>query len=265
MSSVTDLMVHCSGTNLTMEDRLVWADTVASHVLLESGIDERILEMWGHLKKAAVYFLRYQPGQHQEHYIDEAQEELFQYARLVQWYFGGNELLTYQLHACMAHVAAQARHSGPTAFAGEWWLERCMQVFKRITKYRSTRHPECVGTNHFLAVQALDKIAYSHPRATYLLDAIGACSAARGRDDTTGSEWLVGTCEDVSDRHAEVRGGHARPFWYSGGTGLQLVCTYADFRVCAGAKTEESYAVHSGECRWGRTGAVFCSGRTPGS
>lgn len=198
-------ILRCSGTNLTMEDRLIWADTVSSYVLHDSGIDRRILEMWGHLRKATVYFMRYQPGQHREDYIEEAQRELFQYAALVQEYFGGNELLTYQLHACMAHVAAQARHSGPTAFAGEWWLERCMQVFKRITKYRSTRHPECVGTNHFLAVQALDRTAYCHPRATRITDAISPSGEGKRRDDSDGSEWLVGACEEVSDCHAEVR------------------------------------------------------------
>ena len=79
-----------------------------------------------------------------------------------------------------------------------------MQVFKRITKYRSTRHPECVGTNHFLAVQALDRIAYCHPRATRLMEVISPSGAATSRDDTSGSEWLVGYCEDVSDNHRQV-------------------------------------------------------------
>lgn len=194
----------CSGTNLTMEDKLTWADTVAAYALHEVGVDERILEMWGHLHTATVYFMRYQEGQHEQEHIDAAQEALFQYSVLVQQHFGTNELMTFQLHTCMAHVAEQARHCGPTAFAAEWWLERCMQVFKRITKYRSTRHPECVGTNHFLSVQALDKTASCHPQATALMDIIDPPLGrpTRGaRDDTSGDEWLSGPIEDVSDHH----------------------------------------------------------------
>lgn len=194
-----------------MEDKMTWADTVAAYALHESGIDARILEMWGHLRSATVYFMRHQFGQHQEKYIDAAQQELFRYSALVQEHFGMNELMTFQLHTCMAHVADQARHCGPTAFAAEWWLERCMQVFKRITKYRSTRHPECVGTNHFLAVQALDKLACCNPRATRLLKAISPSdrlASRRNRDDTTGDDWLVGAVEDVTSKHAVVRPVH---------------------------------------------------------
>lgn len=190
-----------------MEDKLVWTDTVSSYVLHEAGVDPLILEMWGHLKKATIYFLRFQPGQHKEEHIAEAQDALYQYANLVQQHFRMNELMTFQLHSCMHHVADQARYSGPTAFDGEWWLERCMQVFKRITKYRSTRHPECVGANHFLAVKALDEVAARHPRAPRLYDSImpaGKLKRGKFRDDTSGTSWLAGPCEDVSDKPAEV-------------------------------------------------------------
>lgn len=197
----------CSGSNLTMEDKLGWTDCVSAYALFQAGVDPEILEMWGHLKKATIYFMRFQHNQHQEEYIREAQDSLLKYATLVQEAFGTRELMTFQLHTCMAHIADQARHCGPTAFAGEWWLERCMQVFKRITKYRSTRHPECVGTNHFLAHQALEKAA-GRPGAAALLDAISPEGKRRRRtgiqDDTAGDEWLVGTVEDVSDHHLTV-------------------------------------------------------------
>lgn len=190
-----------------MEDRLTWADTVAAYALYEAGVDDRIMEMWGCLKTATVYFMRYQEGKHKEEYIKEAQDALFKYSVLVQEAFGTNELMTFQLHTCMAHVAEQARQCGPTAYAGEWWLERCMQVFKRITKYRSTRHPECVGSNHFLTVQTLDTVAFTCPGSTLLMDIISpserigrnAC-----RDDTADDEWLVGPVEDISNNHDEV-------------------------------------------------------------
>lgn len=190
-----------------MEDRLVWADTVAAYALHEAGVDDRIMEMWGCLKTATVYFMRYMEGQHHPTYIHEAQTALFKYTVLVQEAFGSNELLTLQLHTCMAHAAEQAKLCGPTAYAAEWWLERCMQVFKRITKYRSTRHPECVGTNHFLGVQALDRVAFTCPGATALYDHVVARKTkdnTTDRDDTSGDDWLVGPVDEITDSHAEV-------------------------------------------------------------
>lgn len=185
-----------------MEDKLTWADTVSAYALHDAGVDDRILEMWGELRKATIFFMRYQHGQHKEEYIAEAQTALFRYTAMVQDTFGMNELMTFQLHTCMAHAADQARMCGPTAFAGEWWLERCMQVFKRITKYRSTRHPECVGTNHFLAVQALGSVPCCRPWATKLFHLISPAEGRVGgriRDDTSGDEWLVGPLQDLSN------------------------------------------------------------------
>lgn len=182
-----------------MEDKLVWADTVANYALHDVGIDERILTMWGHLKSATIYYLRFQTGQHQDEYLQEARDHLWEYTKLVQTHFASNELLSFQLHYCMAHLGEQAAFCGPTALAGEWWLERCMQVFKRITKYRSTRHPECVGVNHFLALQALEDMVSTHPLATKLYDAISPVARkTSNKDDTEGSEWLVGPLEEVT-------------------------------------------------------------------
>jgi len=56
-----------------MEDKLNWTDTVSVYALKDAVVDERILAMWGHLRAAVVYFMRYQPGQHTEENIDAAQ------------------------------------------------------------------------------------------------------------------------------------------------------------------------------------------------
>jgi hypothetical protein len=45
-----------------------------------------------------------------------------------------HELMTFKLHTCLVHVPEQAWQCGPTAFAAEWWVERLMQVFKRVLK-----------------------------------------------------------------------------------------------------------------------------------
>lgn len=188
-----------------MEDKLIWTDTVTNYVLHGIGLDERILTMWGHLKSAVLYYLRFQTGQHTAEHLKEARDHLWEYSKLVQEHFSSNELLSYQLHYCMAHLGEQAAHNGPTALAGEWWLERCMQVFKRITKYRSTRHPECVGVNHFLALQALESMVSLTPLATRLYDAIAPSPRKKSnKDDTQGQEWLVGPLTEVTDA-GEVR------------------------------------------------------------
>jgi len=97
----------CSGSNLTMEDKLGWTDCVSAYALYQAGVDDEILEMWGHLRKATIYFMRFQHNQHKEEYICEAQECLLQYAKMVQEAFGTRELMTFQLHTCMAHIADQ--------------------------------------------------------------------------------------------------------------------------------------------------------------
>ena len=111
-----------------MEDRLVWTENVSVYALDGVDVDQRILDMWAQLRPAVLYFLRHASGQHKAVHIDKAQQHLLEYARLVGLHFGLHELATFQLHTCMVHLVDQARECGPTAFAGEWWIERLMQV-----------------------------------------------------------------------------------------------------------------------------------------
>jgi hypothetical protein len=100
------------------------------------------MRMWGQVRNGVPYILRYQPGQHTTEHINGAQDELLEYAHLVQKAWNMHELMTINLHTCLVHVADQATACGPTAVASEWWLERLMQVFERVVKYRCTRYPE---------------------------------------------------------------------------------------------------------------------------
>lgn len=157
-----------------MEDRLAWTDTVSLYALHDVDVDPRILQMWGHLRKGVTYFLRYLEGQHKQQHIDDAQQELFEYTKLVQQHFGMHELMTYQLHTTMAHAAGQAQACGPHAFSAEFWVERLMQVFKRIVKYRSTRYPEVTAVNHWLTTQAVERVCIADETASLLYDKINA-------------------------------------------------------------------------------------------
>lgn len=172
--------IMCRKKHATMEDRLAWTDTVSLFALHDVPVDSRILDMWGHLRAAVVFFMRHLENQQKRNNIATAQDHLYQYARLVQQHFGTHALMTFQLHTCMVHVAEQAEECGPLAFAGEWWVERLMQVFKRIVKYRSTRFPETVAVNHWLATQALDRIKQHDPHAAMLSEEL---HAGRRMDD----------------------------------------------------------------------------------
>ena len=192
-----------------MEDVLSWTDLVASFAFEGvDSVDERITEMWAHLQPAVVYFMRFLGGQHKAEHIATAQDHLLQYAKLAEQHFGMHELLTYQLHVCLVHVAEQAHRCGPTAFAAEWWVERLMQVFKRIVKYRSTRYPEAVAVNHWLAVQALRRIEWETPGATALYKSLQPrrnMQAASGYDDTSGTCWLSGVLKSAREQPGIVR------------------------------------------------------------
>ena len=71
-----------------MEDRLAWTDTVSLFALHDVDVNARILDMWGHMRAAVIFFMRCLGNQQQQWYIDEAQEHLFQYAQLLQRNFG---------------------------------------------------------------------------------------------------------------------------------------------------------------------------------
>jgi hypothetical protein len=116
-----------------MDDKLAWTDTVSAFVLHDVGMPEVLLHMWGHPHAVVLYFQRYQQGQHSHDHVDRAQKELLQYGHLVQRTWNMEELLTNNLNACMLHVPEQVWICGAAAFSAEWWLERLMQVLKRVT------------------------------------------------------------------------------------------------------------------------------------
>jgi hypothetical protein len=177
-----------------MEDKLTWTDTVSVYAMHEAGVHKTILKMWGHLRAAIVFFMRHQPGQHTSKRIEKAQEELLAYACLVQKTWNMHELMTHNLHTCLVHLPEQAKKCGPTAFAGEWWLERLMQVFKRVTKYRCTRYPETTAVQHWLLMQALDDVRVQDSSVTKLLDEMrsGRTTTGSTYDNTPGSSQLIG-------------------------------------------------------------------------
>jgi hypothetical protein len=98
----------------------------------------------------------------------------------------------------MLHAPEQVRLCGAAAFATEWWLERLMQVFKRVTKYRCTRYPETSAVQHWLTVAALTEMRLQHPGVTKVLDKIREGRTTTTHDSTEGDNWLSGTMQPAS-------------------------------------------------------------------
>ena len=119
----------------------MWTENVSVFALHEAGVDDRVIAMWAELRPAVLYFLRHRNGQHKAQHIQKAQTHLLKFARLAHQHFGLHELATFQLHTCLVHLGEQAYDCGPTAFAGEWWIERLMQVCIRQLRPRPQRVP----------------------------------------------------------------------------------------------------------------------------
>ena len=223
----TSIHVHrCRAKSQTMEDKLTWTDTVSVCALKDANVHPKLLEMWGHLRTAVVYFMRYQEGQHSDELINEAQDALLKYAQLVEATWNYKELATHNLHTCMLHVPEQARACGATAFAGEWWLERLMQVFKRTVKYRCTRYPETTAVQHWLTLTALDDMRLRSPGVTRLLDSIRAGRPTTLRDSTSGDNWLSGKMEKATPAvRAEVSEAFASVDQNACGDSAAVTCT----------------------------------------
>lgn len=206
--------------SLTMEDWKTWTCYTSYIALHDVDVDPTILKMWGHLRAAATHYLTYTDGQHQAKYIDRAQDELCRYCAMCEDHFGQHELLTHQSHQLTWHVPEQLRKCGPGAMATEAWVERMCGGFKKITRYRCTRHPERSAVGHMLFGQALDDLGMKHG-VTAAYDAAMAkqvSSSVRAQrkrdkraelqDNPKAVHFLVGALEDITREGDLVRVDH---------------------------------------------------------
>lgn len=110
--------------------------------VLRADVHPGILQMWGHLRKYALYFLHYRPGQHTESQIRAAQQELFRYAEYAEKNLQG-KLLTCLVHRCFAHIPPHVLLTMPGAFLREDFGERLVRRTKgKITGHATLRAAE---------------------------------------------------------------------------------------------------------------------------
>lgn len=132
-------MLSCSDgipiTKWYFEESNTWMEVVGAVAMWKfaSRIHPGIIKMWGHLRKYAIYFLHYRPGQHTERQIRAAQQELFEYAVYAETHLGG-KLLTVLLHRAVVHIPEQVLNGLPGASMREEWGEGCVRRVKRPVK-----------------------------------------------------------------------------------------------------------------------------------
>lgn len=138
-----------------MSDWIVFLDTVSPLVLSGASFPRKVMQMWIPLRRALLYYVRYREGQHHEVHWTAARNDLLQYAALAEKNFGMHKLTTLQLHSAVVHLTDMVKSYGPAAFRMEFWVERMMQEFKQVTKFRTSCSPELVATNAWLLRRAL--------------------------------------------------------------------------------------------------------------
>ena len=148
---------------MTMSDWIVFLDTVSPLVLSGDSFPKEVMQMWVPLRRALLYYVRYWDGQHTEANWQQARNDLLKYARLAEDNFGMQKLMTMQLHTAVVHLTDMVIAYGPAAFRMEFWVERMMQVLKRITKFRTSCSPELVAVNAWLLQSALTMMAATVP------------------------------------------------------------------------------------------------------
>lgn len=103
-----------------------------------SEIHPGILTMWGHLRRYALYFLHYRPGQHTHSQIRDAQREIFKFAEYAEENLQCS-MLTCLIHRCFAHIPTQVQNSLPGAYLREDFGERMVRWTKGFIKGHATR------------------------------------------------------------------------------------------------------------------------------
>jgi hypothetical protein len=157
---------------MTMSDWIVFVRVLSPYLLYNCGVHDDVLKLWSPLRQAAVYFLDYKEGQHHTALIRKAQDMLAAYAHHAERMVPHRILNTIQLHNCVFHLPTAVLHWGPSIFRTEFWVERMMQLLKRITKYRTMCCPEMVAAGAWLLKRRLAAGAAMYPELMEIWDKI---------------------------------------------------------------------------------------------
>lgn len=121
-----------------------------------------ILKMWTHLRKFAIYFLHYRPGQHTESQVLAAQKEMFQFGEYAEEHLRC-KTLTLLIHRCFAHLPYQVLSTLPGAYLREDWGERLVRRTKGKITGHSTKQAPRASAGVCLVEMGLRICQQEHP------------------------------------------------------------------------------------------------------
>lgn len=195
------------------------------HLHLKKVFDEQ----WSLLRSSVLYFMKWHAGQHTEERLVQAQKDLLEYGRLAEQVlvilehtlgmfkfthtshcdhecaimqlalqvcmcvqiFGGKYITTFKLHLAAMHLADQVRACGPGYTWTEFWVERMVQLVKRMVKYRSTAYPELLFVHDWLLTLACRRVKLS-PDGCHCVSLYEALRAVKKRRLLSRDEPLPG-------------------------------------------------------------------------
>ena len=128
---------------------------------------------------------------HRDHECAMMQLELLLQACICVQIFGGKYITTFKLHLAAMHLADQVRACGPGYTWTEFWVERMVQLVKRMVKYRSTAYPELLFVHDWLLTLACRRVKLS-PDGCHCVSLYEALRAVKKRRLLSRDEPLPG-------------------------------------------------------------------------
>lgn len=153
-----------------------------------------IIKMWSHLRRFALYFLHYQPGQHTQDQLRAAQRELFQFGEYAEKNLN-SKMLTCLVHRCFAHIPHHVDATLPGAFLREDWGERLIRRTKGKITGHATSQAARASADVCLTEMGLRILQQKYPDIDQPLKLINPCPSPRPQDsgDDYGTQlhWLA--------------------------------------------------------------------------
>jgi len=119
--------------------------------------------------------------------------------------FKGKFLTTFKLHQAAMHLPDQVRACGAGYLFVEYWVERLVQLVKRMVKYRSTAYPELLFVHDWILALAYRRVRLTEDGASCcsLEEALEAVREAKRRiHDTLASDddaLLLGAAKPLTE------------------------------------------------------------------
>lgn len=122
--------------------------------------------------------------------------------------FGGSAIATFKLHLAAIHLPDQVRCSGASFFSLEFWVERLVQLYKHMVKYRCNAYPELLFINDQLLRLACQTLL-RHRHGRHLVGMATAIqrikeAGKRKRDTDVKDAFLLGKARPMTSAEEDA-------------------------------------------------------------